>query len=106
MPRASNLEAAGETAIIAYITLWRIPNEADGYAGAGSGISGDTCRRLRQQRDHPLAIAHACSNSIANLNHFTDTCTYSNPNPICDSYSENYPHPDPFPCHPGLASPI
>ena len=87
-----------------------MPNEANGYAGAGSGISGDACCRLRQQRNqpHPYAIADACSNSVANSNPFTDTCTYtySNPNPICDSYSENYSHPDSHPCDSGVVGPI
>jgi len=67
---------------------------------------------MRQQCDqpNPHAIAdthsHACANSIPDPNPFADTCTYTYSNPTCDSYSENYSHPDSLPCDSGVVGPI
>jgi len=102
------LEAAGETAIIDALHFrgGRIPNEADGDAGAGFAICGDACCRLQQQCDqpHPHSIAntrtYACFNSIANPN------SYAVPNsaPLAHTHSNSYA--DPFTRHSGLGGPI
>jgi len=102
------LEAASETYIISYIPPGRIPNEADGYAGAGSGISGDACCRLRQQWDklESHTIPDACSNPNPDpdLNPIVDTYTFSNSNPFTDTCAHTYP--DPLCCRSGLGRSI
>jgi len=79
-------------------------DEADGDTGTGPDNAGDACRRLRQQCDttHP----HACANSLANPNPFTDPCAHacfnSNTVPNSSSFAYSHPfthaHPDP-PCY-------